>query len=55
MAKSGEKAVKQPMSLVEARRTTKQHKPVARVHGKSQGQAFASEAERKSSDRKGRR
>jgi len=55
MAKSGEKAQTKPISLVEARRSTKEHKPVARVEGKSQGQAFASEAERKSGGRKGKR
>lgn len=55
MPKSGEKAEMKPMSLVEARRRTKEHKLVARIEGKSHGQAVPSGGERKSSDRKGKR
>jgi hypothetical protein len=55
MPKSGEKAEMKPMSLVEARGRTKEHKLVARIEGKSHGQAVALAGEHKSNDRKGKR
>ncbi len=54
MPKSGDKAEMKPISLVEARRRTKEHKLVARIEGKSHGQAVAMEGERKSDSRKGK-